>query len=89
MGGSSQVGDSSLSWDKEYKAFPQLSAQVTRFFRWGSLYVGGENLTNFHVKNPIINADRPFSSGFDSNMIWGPVHGAMGYVGVRFNLEKY
>ena len=89
VGGSSQVGDSSLSWDKEYKAFPQLSAQVTRFFRWGSLYVGGENLTNFHVKNPIINADRPFSSGFDSNMIWGPVHGAMGYVGVRFNLERY
>lgn len=81
--------DATWSWDKEYKAFPQLSAQVTRFFRWGSLYAGGENLTNFHVKNPIVNADRPFSKGFDSNMIWGPVHGAMGYVGVRFSLEKY
>lgn len=89
VGGNSPVGESSLSWDKEYKAFPQLSAQVTRFFRWGSLYAGGENLTNYHLKHPIIEAGNPQSPDFDSNMIWGPVHGAMGYVGVRFNLEKY
>lgn len=77
------------AWEPEYKAFPQLSAQVTRFFRWGSIYAGGENLTNFHLMHPIISADNPMSPDFDSNMIWGPVHGAMGYVGVRFNLEKY
>ena len=75
-----------LSWDKEYKAFPQLSAQVTRFFRWGSVYLGGENLTNFHVMNPIVVADEPFGKDFDATMIWGPVHGAMAYVGVRVEL---
>lgn len=75
-----------LSWDKEYKAFPQLSAQVTRFFRWGSVYLGGENLTNFHVMNPIVAVDEPFGKDFDATMIWGPVHGAMAYVGVRVEL---
>ena len=82
----SQIGGS-LSWEPEYKAFPQLSAQVTRFFRWGSIYAGGENLTNYHLMQPIISADNPQSPDFDATMISGPVHGAMGYVGVRFNLE--
>lgn len=75
------------SWQPEYKAFPQLSAQVTRFFRWGSIYAGGENLTNYHLKHPIIDAGNPHGLDFDSNMIWGPVHGAMGYVGFRFNID--
>ena len=81
--------DGSLSWDKRYKGFPQLSAQITRFFRFGSIYLGAENLTGFTQKNPIIDASNPYGNNFDSTMIWGPVqHGAKYYLGVRFNLPK-
>ncbi|WP_239059490.1 TonB-dependent receptor [Bacteroides sp. 224] len=77
--------DGSLSWDKRYKAYEQLSAQITRYFRKGSIYAGGENLTNFRQKNPIIGASDPWGDNFDSTMIWGPMHGVKFYVGVRFN----
>lgn len=47
------------SWERRYGGFEQLSAQVTRYFRRWSIYVGGENLTNFKQKNPIIDASNP------------------------------
>lgn len=80
--------DGSLSWAKHYSSFEQLSAQVTRYFRHWSVYVGAENLTNFKQKNPIIGAHNPWGDTFDSTMIWGPMHGAKYYIGVRFNLER-
>ena len=75
-------------WDERYKSYEQLSAQVTRFFRHWSIYAGGENITGFKQKNPIIGADDPWSSHFDSTMIWGPLHGAIYYIGVRVNWNK-
>lgn len=80
--------DETLSWDARYKPYQQLSAQITRWFRHWSIYVGGENMTNFKQKNPIIGATDPWSTNFDSTMIWGPVHGAVYYVGLRFNWNK-
>lgn len=80
--------DGTLSWERRYGAFEQLSAQVTRYFRRWSVYVGGENLTNFTQKNPIVDAANPWSDTFDSTMIWGPVHGLKAYVGIRFNLAR-
>ena len=82
------LADGTPSWDARYKGFSQLSAQVTRYFRRWSIYIGGENLTNFKQKNPIIDAADPWGDRFDSTMIWGPVHGAKGYIGVRFNLAR-
>ena len=76
------------SWDQRYKGYEQLSAQITRFFRHWSIYAGGENITGFRQKNPIVGADDPWKSNFDSTMVWGPVHGALYYVGVRFNWNK-
>lgn len=76
------------SWGTRFDAFPQLNVQVTRWFRHFSIYVGGENLTNFKQKNPILFASDPWSPNFDSTMIWGPVHGAMAYIGIRFNFGK-
>ena len=69
-----------------FHAYEQLSAQVTRWFRHFSVYVGGENLTGFRQKTPIIAADRPWSTDFEPTMVWGPVHGAMFYAGLRLNL---
>ena len=78
--------DGTPSWSARFSAFEQLSAQVTRVFRHFSVYVGGENLTNFKQKNPILNADRPWSTDFEPTLVWGPVHGAMVYAGVRVEL---
>lgn len=75
-------------WDERFPAYEQLSAQVTRWFRHFSLYVGGENLTGYKQKHPIINADMPFSSLFEPTMVWGPVHGPMLYAGIRVNFGK-
>lgn len=83
-----RLADSSFSWGERFKAFPQLNMQVTRWFRHFSIYAGGENLTNFRQKNPIISSSDPWGPNFDSSMIWGPVHGAMAYIGIRFNFGK-
>lgn len=70
-----------------YKAYGQLSMQVTRWFRHFSIYVGGENLTNYKQKVPILGADTPWSSNFEPTLVWGPTTGVMGYVGIRFELN--
>ena len=83
-----EQGDGALSWEHRYTGCAQRSAQVTRYFRNWSVYVGGENLTNFKQKNPIIDASDPWGSNFDATMVWGPMHGAKAYVGVRFNIPR-
>ena len=75
-------------WDSRFKAYEQVSAQITRFFRHWSIYAGGENLTGFKQKNAIISAANPWGENFDATMIWGPVHGAVFYIGVRLNCKK-
>lgn len=80
--------DGTPSWSARYGSFEQLSVQITRYFRRWSIYVGGENLTNFKQKNPIIDAANPWGENFDSTMIWGPVHGAKAYIGIRFNWAR-
>lgn len=70
----------------EFPAYLQLNLQVTREFRYFSVYVGGENLTNYRQSNPVVNAANPWSSTFDPTLVWGPVHGIMGYAGIRLNI---
>lgn len=68
--------------------YVQLNAQVTYVFKKNlELYVGGENLTNFMVHDPIFSAENPNSESFDGSLIWGPVFGRMGYVGIRWTIE--
>ena len=80
------LADGSASWESEFPAYPQLSAQVTREFRHFSVYIGGENLTNYRQVNPIINAGNPWSPDFEPTLIWGPVHGIMAYAGIRMKI---
>ncbi len=75
-------------WSERFSWHPQLMAQVTKYFRTWSIYIGGENLTNFTQKDPIINAANPFSETFDASMAWGPLHGATAYIGFRWNLNR-
>ena len=76
------------SWDSHFKAYGLLSAQITRWFRHFSLYIGGENLTGFKQKHPVVDATNPWGNQFDTNMVWGPINGAMGYVGIRINFGR-
>ena len=80
-----ELTDGNWSWERRYGGFEQLSAQVTRYFRRWSIYVGGENLTNFKTEKPhIIDASNPWGSNFDATMVWGPMHGAKAYAGCPF-----
>ena len=81
-------GDGELYDRSRYPAYFQLQAQVTREFRKFSLYVGGENLTNYKIDNPILHSHHPWTSAFDATQVWGPVTGAMAYIGIRYKLEK-
>ena len=76
------------SWDQTFKAYGLLSCQVTRWFRHFSVYIGGENLTGFKQKHPVVDAMNPWGNQFDTNMVWGPITGAMGYIGMRVNFGR-
>lgn len=72
------------------KAYVTMNAQVSKTFgkvRPVDVYIGGENLTNFFQSNPILAADQPFSSYFDTSMLWGPVSGRMFYAGIRIGIN--
>lgn len=71
-----------------FNSFRVMNAQVTKFFRRWSIYAGCENIGDFTQKHPILNADSPWSAGFDSSRIWGPVHGRKFYLGLRFGLDR-
>lgn len=68
--------------------YVMLSAQITKKLgkHW-EIYVGGENLTNYKQHRPIIAASDPFGSDFDATMVWGPLSGIRGYLGVRFQVK--
>ena len=68
--------------------YPQLMAQVTKYFRTCSLYLGAENMTNFKQDHPIVAAEVPFGPDFDASMAWGPITGWKISLGFRYDLEK-
>lgn len=67
-----------------------MNAQVTKDIgaKW-SVYLGIENITDFKLKDPIVDAANPFLPGsqFDTSMVWGPIFGRMAYAGFRFRLK--
>ncbi|MCQ2174634.1 MAG: TonB-dependent receptor [Bacteroidales bacterium] len=68
--------------------YPLLYAQVTHRMKGLDIYLGGENLTNFTQKNPIIDAGDPWSDRFDASCIWGPLTGIRIYAGIRITMWK-
>jgi outer membrane receptor for ferrienterochelin and colicin len=65
-----------------------LNLQLTKVFSPKfEVYLGGENVTNVRQKNPIISADNPFGSNFDSNFVYGPIFGSMYYAGLRYKIK--
>ena len=80
--------DGSPSWAPRFKAYPQLSAQITRNFRRWAVYLGGENLTAYKQPAAIIDAHSPWGNRFDPTMVYGPLDGAMLYVGFRYTIDR-
>lgn len=72
--------------DLYYKWYPQLMAQITKYFRTWSIYIGAENMTNFRQDSPVTRADAPFAEGFDASMAWAPTTGWKIYAGFRWKL---
>jgi outer membrane receptor for ferrienterochelin and colicins len=70
------------------KSIGTLNAQITRVFSPKfEVYLGGENITNLRQDNPIISADNPFGTSFDTNFVYGPIFGSMYYAGLRYKLK--
>lgn len=78
-----------------HKWYPQLLAQVTKYWRTCSLYLGAENMTNFTQDHPIAgtyNANGQVimdgSLPYDASMVWAPTAGWKIYVGFRWALDR-
>ena len=69
------------------KPYCILNAQITKKFRRWEIYLGGENLANVKQKDPIVQAENPFGEYFDATMVYMPITGIMGYLGVRVMLK--
>ncbi|MDE5730703.1 MAG: TonB-dependent receptor, partial [Alistipes sp.] len=74
------LADSSLS-----PVYPMFFAQVTRKVGKFDIYLGCENILDYKQKHPILNAGDPFSAGFNSSVVWGPLMGRKIYAGLRIN----
>ena len=81
-------GGGRIVGDERFSGYEQLQAQVTRDFRRFSVYVGGENLTNRRQQDPVRGYADPWGPDFDATLIWGPVHGPIFYIGLRYNFER-
>lgn len=66
--------------------YPMFFAQVSRKVGKFDIYVGCENIADYRQKDPILNASDPWSAGFNSMNVWGPLMGRKFYAGLRFNL---
>lgn len=75
-------------WEPDFKAYTVVNAQITKYFRRWSIYVGAENLFDYKQPHPIIDAENPRGDNFDGSMVWGPVHGRKIYAGLRFNISR-
>ena len=65
-----------------------LNMQVTKVFSSKfEIYLGGENITNVKQDNPIVSANDPFGTAFDTNFVYGPIFGSMYYTGLRYKLN--
>lgn len=82
------LADGTPSWDATFKAYEQVTAQVTRWFRHFSVYVGSENITGFMQKTPVYDAANPWGSTFDPTLVWAPTDGRMFYAGIRINIGR-
>ena len=66
--------------------YPMFFAQVSYKMSNLTIYAGCENIGNKKQKQPIQGFEAPYAEGFNSSMVWGPLSGIKGYIGIRLNI---
>ena len=67
--------------------YPMFFAQVSYKISNLTIYAGCENIGNYKQPKPIVVPEGgPYAPGFNSSMVWGPLTGIKGYVGIRLNI---
>lgn len=80
--------DGTLSTDNETEIYPIINAQVTHIYKNWDFYLGGENMANYKLKDPIVDAQNPFGPYFDATRAWAPIQGMNVYLGLRYKIKK-
>ena len=63
--------------------------QITRVFSTQfEVYLGGENLGNIKQLNPIVGAENPFGTTFDTSLVYAPIFAKIFYAGLRLKLNN-
>ena len=78
--------DGDMTKTKLSPVYPMFFAQVSYKVSNFTVYAGCENIGNFKQPHPIVGGDAPYAPGFNSSMVWGPLTGIKGYVGIRLNI---
>lgn len=79
--------DGGLTTNNESAIFPLLHAQITHVFKKFEMYIGGENLLDYRIDAPLIDAQNPFGSNFDATRVWAPIFGINIYAGIRITIN--
>lgn len=67
-------------------AYYSFMGQITKRYMNFEFYLGGENLLDYRIENPIIDPANPYGTNFDATMIWGPINGRVIYGGFRYKI---
>lgn len=85
---STETNQEAFRLPKFSPSFGTLTTQVTKVFSPAfEIYAGAENFTNVRQENPILDAENPFGSNFDSTFVYGPIFGSNYYMGLRYKLN--
>lgn len=80
--------DGTFTEDNMSDVVPMLSGQVTHKFKRFEVYVGGENLLDYRLEDPIIDVENPFGERFDATRVYSSIFGVNVYAGFRFDIGK-
>ncbi len=78
--------DGNLADERLSPSYPMFYAQISYRASNLTLYAGCENIGNYMQMDPIIGTNAPYSPGFNSSMVWGPLMGRKFYIGLRLNI---
>ncbi|RFC54523.1 TonB-dependent receptor [Brumimicrobium aurantiacum] len=80
--------DGTLTENNMSEVVPMLSGQITHKFKRFEVYVGGENLLDYRLENPIIDAENPFGERFDATRVYASIFGVNVYGGFRISIGE-
>ena len=83
------TGDNPVQYQLNETSNPYnlVNLQITKVFsKKFEIYAGGENVLSYNQDDPVLAADDPFGTSFDSTFIYAPINRANFYAGLRYKL---